>query len=163
MYEVIKSSIAFGGYKLNDIQHKIKKFYMLGDLTEEQMEELLKLSSNGASIDGERPQNIQLIQLLSDRIDELEARVKALETPEEPEPEPDIPEEPDVPTPEPEEPEEPEYEAWKPWDGISKDYQYGKIVTHNGKIWKTILASQNVWEPGAPGTENFWIIYTPET
>lgn len=41
MYNVIKSVVASGGFKLADIQHKIKKLYALGDLTEAQMDELL--------------------------------------------------------------------------------------------------------------------------
>ena len=57
--------------------------------------------------------------------------------------------------------EEPEYPEWKPWDGISKDYQKGAIVSHNGELWESVYDGQNVWQPGAPGTENMWVKYTP--
>ena len=78
---------------------------------------------------------------MSQRIDGLEKRLAALEG-EEPEPE--------------------EYEEWKPWDGVSNKYQLGAIVTHNGKLWESTFNGQNVWEPGAPGTDNLWKVYSTE-
>ena len=138
MYEVIKSVIAAGGYKLAEIQHKVKKLYVLGDITEEQMDELLSLAAGGVSTDAERPENLELIRNLAERVTTLESRVKALEG-----------EESDVPA----------YPAWKPWDGISKDYQQGAIVSHNGQLWESVFAGQNVWEPGTAGTETMWIAF----
>ena len=57
---------------------------------------------------------------------------------------------------------EPEgYPAWAAWDGISDKYQFGAIVSHNGKLWKSVYAGQNVWEPGVAGiNERFWVEYT---
>lgn len=34
-------------------------------------------------------------------------------------------------------------------------YMMGDKVTHNGKTWES-LVDNNVWEPGATGTENLW-------
>lgn len=34
-------------------------------------------------------------------------------------------------------------------------YSTGDKVTHNGTIWES-LVNNNVWEPGAEGTENLW-------
>ena len=34
-------------------------------------------------------------------------------------------------------------------------YAKGDKVTHNGKTWES-LVDNNVWEPGATGTENLW-------
>lgn len=34
-------------------------------------------------------------------------------------------------------------------------YAKGDKVTHNGKIWES-LVDNNVWEPGATGTESLW-------
>lgn len=142
MYEVIKSVIAVGGYKLAEIQYKVKKLYILGDLSEEQMDELLSLAGGGVSADAERPENLKLIENLAEEIEALKARVKALEG--------DEPADPDVPA----------YPAWKPWDGISKDYQPGAIVSHNGDLWQSVFSGQNVWEPGTPGTDFLWVKYT---
>jgi hypothetical protein len=50
-----------------------------------------------------------------------------------------------------------EYEAWTPWDGLSDKYQQGAIVTHNDKVWESVFSGQNVWEPGAAGTEALWV------
>lgn len=141
MYDVIKSAIAAGGYKLADMQHKIKKLYILGDITETEMDELLALAAVGVSTDAERPETLEMIRSLDAKISALDARVKVLES---------QPDEPDVP--------EGEYPAWKPWDGISNDYQPGAIVRHKGKVWISTFAGQNVWEPGTVG-EQFWKEY----
>lgn len=136
MVNVIKSVITAGGYKLNEVQRKIKKLYMLGDITEAEMDELLSLAADGVSSDAERPEVIAMLKSLSDKIDSLTARVAALEGGEEP---------------------EPEYTAWEPWDGISNKYQYGAVVTHKGNVWESIFNGQNVWEPGTQGTEKLWV------
>lgn len=139
MFEIIKSAISAGGYKLTDILHKIKKMYILGDLTEAQMDELFALASGGVSADAERPETLAMIQSLAEKISALEGRVVALETNDEPVPEPPV------------------YAEWKPWDGISKDYQHGAVVSHNGELWESVFEGQNVWEPGTAGTENMWV------
>ena len=140
MYEVIKSVIAAGGYKLAEIQRKVKKLYILGDLAEEQMDELLALAAVGVSADAERPENLELIQNLAEKVTALEGRVAALEGVEDGG-------------------ETEEYPVWKQWDGISKDYQQGAVVSHNGQLWESKFAGQNVWEPGAVGTETMWIAF----
>ena len=136
MKSIMKNVITSGGYKLAEIQHKIKKLYIMGDLSEEDMDELLALASGGVSVDAERPETLQMIHSLADEIEELKARVKVLEGGE------DVPAE--------------TYPAWKLWDGISKDYQKGAIVSHGGKLWESTYEGQNVWEPGTYGTENMW-------
>ena len=138
MYELIKSIILAGGYKLEDIQHKAQKMYILGAITESQMDELFALASAGVSTDAERPDTLAMFQAMSQRIDALEERLAALEG-KEPEPE--------------------EYEEWKPWDGVSNKHQPGAIVRHNGKLWESTFNGQNVWEPGAVGTEALWKEY----
>lgn len=141
MYELIKNIILAGGYKLEEIQHKVQKMYILGTITESQMDELFALASAGVSTDAERPDTLAMFQAMSQRIDGLEERLAALEG-KEPEPE--------------------EYEEWKPWDGVSNKYQLGAIVRHNGKLWESTFNGQNVWEPGAPGTDSLWKVYNAE-
>lgn len=143
MFDIIKKVIAAGGYKLADIQYRIKKLYAMGDLTETEADQLLVLAQGGVSPEAERPETLALIQTLSDKITALDARVKALEGGGE-------------------DPEDPsEYPAWKPWDGISTDYQPGAIVSHNGELWESVYDGQNVWEPGAVDNR-FWVVYTPD-
>lgn len=143
MYDVIRSAIAAGGYKLADMQYKIKKLYVMGDLTESEMEQLLEMASGGVSADTERPEVMAMIHTLDEKISALDGRVKALEG---------NPDEPDVP--------EGDYPAWKPWDGISTDYQKGAIVSHKGELWESVYDGQNVWEPGTVD-ERFWVEYIP--
>lgn len=153
MFEIIKSMISAGGYKLADVQHKIKKLFILGDLNEDQMDELLILAAGGVSTDAERPETLQLINTLFEEINALKQRVSALEGED-----PDVPVDPEEPV----EPVEPVYPEWKAWDGLSKDYQNGAIVSHNGELWYSVFAGQNVWEPGTAGTETLWVKYVPE-
>lgn len=136
MYNVIKGVISAGGYKLADIQQKIKRFYIRGDLTEAEMDELLSFASVGVSPDAERPEFLTLIQTLAEEVYALKERVLVLEGGNAD--------------------EETEYPVWKPWDGISKDFQYGAVVYHKGELWESAYNGQNVWEPGTVGTENLW-------
>ena len=144
MYEIIKSVIAAGGYKLAEIQHKIKKLYILGDLTEEQMDELLAMTQQNATASAERPETLALIQNLADRVAAVEKALAAKEDTSESDAETE------------------EYEAWTAWDGISNKYQPGAIVSHNGQLWKSVHSGQNTWEPGTVGTERLWVIYEME-
>lgn len=151
MYEVLKSVISTGGYKLTEIMHKTKKMYVLGDLTEAQMDELLLMASGGVSADAERPETLAMIRTLADEIKALTVRVAALEDTDNGSDNGDVVE-----------PEQPAYPEWKSWDGISTDYQHGAVVSHNGELWESIFNGQNVWEPGAVGTESLWVKYTEE-
>ena len=150
MFEVIKGAISAGGYKLTEILHKIKKMYILGDLTEAQMDELVAMASGGVSPDAERPETIAMIQKLAAEIKAVEARVKAVEKALNGGNE-DAGENEETTA----------YPAWKPWDGISKDYQKGAIVSHNDELWESVFIGQNVWEPGTAGTEAMWLKYNP--
>lgn len=147
MYGVFKSVISAGGYKLADIRYRIKKLYVYGDLTEEQMDELLAMASSGVSADAERPETLAMLQSLSDRITTVEAILKVLSGGG------------DGGDTGAGDAESTVYPEWKPWDGISADYQKGAVVSHNGELWESVFDGQNVWEPGAPGTENIWVKY----
>ena len=135
MFHLIKSVITAGDFKLADIRHKINKFYLLGNITEAEMDQLLALAGCNVSVDAERPDYMVIIQSIAAKVAVLDTRVKVLEG---------IEEEGDA------------HPTWKPWDGISKDYAYGEIVTHNSKLWESFFQGQNVWEPGTVG-QQFWI------
>ena len=139
MYDVLKSVISAGGFKLAEMQYKIKKFYGTDDLSEAQMDELLAMTINGISPEGERPEVMEMLRSLASRIEALEKKAAESTNPGE-----------ETPA---------KYEKWVPWDGISNKYQYGEIVSHNDKLWLSNYKGQNVWEPGAPGTEALWVVY----
>lgn len=141
MYKVLKSVISAGGFKLADIQYKVKKLYATGDLSEEQLDELLTMASMGVSTAAERPEVMEMLRSLDERIKALEAKLEGNNGNAE------------VPA---------EHEAWKPWDGMGDKYQKGAVVTHKDQLWESIYDGQNVWEPGAAGTESLWVIYEQE-
>lgn len=72
MKEFIEQVIAKGDYKLEELEVKIKKLYVLGDLTESEMDELLVLAAN--SVD-----NSAQVDMFAKLVD-LEHRVEALES-----------------------------------------------------------------------------------
>ncbi len=72
MYEFIADYIGKGDYKLEELEQKIKKMFILGDLTEAEMDELLTLAAD--SVD-----NSAQVDMFSKLVD-LEHRVEALET-----------------------------------------------------------------------------------
>lgn len=142
-YDIIKQSIDNGGYKLDEVTKKIKRLWIMGDLSEEQMTELLGLAQSQSNIDDERPEILVMIQALTDRIEDIEKTInEGAITP---------------PSTDPDNPDTPVYEDWAPWDGVSKKYQYGSIVRHNDKLWISTFMGQNVWEPGVYGWEEYTI------
>ena len=50
------------------------------------------------------------------------------------------------------------YPIWTQPYGASDAYQKDDIVQHNGKLWISLIEN-NVWEPGAVGTESLWREY----
>ena len=142
MYDIFKSRIENGGYQLADIQHRMKKLFALGDLTQEQLDELMALSQRNATADAERPETLRMLREIADRVAALEDKMKSQE---------------DTGTGE----ETEKYAPWAAWDGISNKYQKGAIVSHGDKLWQSVFDGPNVWEPGAVGTEAMWMEYTP--
>lgn len=72
MKEFIKSIIKSGDYVLSELEVKIKKLYVLGDLTSEDMDELLKFAAD--NVDDSAQVN------LFEKIVDLEHRIVALES-----------------------------------------------------------------------------------
>ena len=60
MYDIIESVILNGGYKLTEIQHKIKKLYVLGDLTEEQVAALRETIERSYVVEGDLRRDVAL-------------------------------------------------------------------------------------------------------
>ena len=142
-YDIIKAKLTNGSYKLDEMLTQIAKMFLLGELDEAQMDELRGMAVDGVSADAERPETLALIQALADKMAALEARVADLER----NTSGDVEEESG---------EQPKYPEWQPWDGISKDYAQGAIVTYNGELWESVYDGQNVWQPGVVGTESLW-------
>ena len=144
MADIIRSMIAAGGYSLADMTNKINVLWTTGFLTDGEREELLALAVEHADVEAERPGEQAMLEALAERLTALEGRVAALEG-------------------QSGGGDASEYPAWRPWDGMSKDYQKGAVVSHKGELWESVFPGQNVWEPGTVGTESLWVKYTPGT
>ena len=147
LFTILKSVINNGGLPLTQVTERIETMYLSGRLNAEERLELIELMHANANVANEKGNYEELYNALAKKYNDLEGRVAALEdrmagseVPDEGVGSKD------------------EYPAWELWDGVSNKYQTGAVVTHNGKVWQSMYAGQNVWEPGAPGIdERYWV------
>lgn len=119
MLQAFQAIISAGGYDLADIIQRIKTMYAMGDLTEDEMKQLLDFAAANADQDAMLPDMLERVGALETRLAAVEERVGKLE----------------AGGVEPGEPEEPVNE-WPEWvRPTSKDTQYrkGDKVTFNGQ------------------------------
>jgi hypothetical protein len=148
MYGIIKDVITAGNFKLEETKHKVKKLYLWGDITEAQADELIALMARNLSADAERPETVELVNRLADKIAKIEAEIATLKAGDGAS-----------------EPTE-EYPVWQAWNGLpGSGYDYDQIVRHpeTGVLWQSkYTGGKNTWEPGVLGTEQVWVRYIPE-
>lgn len=119
MFETFQTIINAGGYDLADLTERIKTLYALGELTEDEMKQLLDSAAANVDQDAMLPDVSERVGALETRIAAVEERVGKLE----------------AGGVEPGEPEEP-VDEWPEWvRPTSKDTQYhkGDKVTFNGQ------------------------------
>lgn len=119
MFETIQTIINGGDYDLTDLSQRIKTLYALGELSEEEMTQLLDSAAANANQDDMLPDMSERVGALETRMAAVEERVGKLE----------------AGGVEPGEPEEP-VDEWPEWvRPTSKDTQYNKgdKVTFNGR------------------------------
>lgn len=119
MFDTFQTIINAGGYDLADITERIKTLYAMGELSEDEMTQLLDSAAANADQDAMLPDVSERVGALETRIAAVEERVGKLE----------------AGGVEPGEPEEPVNE-WPEWvRPTSKDTQYNKgdKVTFNGQ------------------------------
>ena len=124
MFETFQTIINAGGYDLADLTDRVKTMYAMGELTEEEMTQLLDSAAANADQDVMLPDVVERVGALETRIAAVEERVGKLE----------------AGGVEPGEPEEPADE-WPEWvRPTSKDTQYNKgdKVTFNGKHYMCV-------------------------
>ena len=119
MFETVQTIINSGGYDLADISERIKTLFALGELSKEEMEQLLDSAAANADQDALLPDMTERVGALETRIAAVEERVGKLE----------------AGGVEPDEPEEPVDELPEWVRPVSKDTQYhkGDKVTFNGR------------------------------
>lgn len=117
MFETLQTIINAGGYDLADLSKRIKTLFALGELSEDEMTQLLDSAAANANQDAMLPDVSERVGALETRIAAVEERVGKLETGGV-----------DLGEPEPDE--------WPEWvRPTSKDMQYhkGDKVTFNGR------------------------------
>lgn len=129
MYEIFKNALK-GQYELVDMLNKIAEYYIKGNLSKEEKEELEEEARKNANpVNSYAPLETQLNEVF-ERIKSLEGRVSILEG--------NNPEEPSEPVE-----EWPEYV--KP-TGQHDAYRIGDKITYNGKHYECIFDGC-VWNP----------------
>lgn len=124
MFETVQTIINSGDYDLTDLTQRIKTLYALGELSEDEMTQLLDSAADNANQDAMLPDMTERVGALETRIAAVEERVGKLE-------------EGGV---EPGELEEP-VDEWPEWvRPTSKDTQYrkGDQVTFNGRHYMCV-------------------------
>ena len=124
MFATFQTIINAGGYNLADITERIKTMYAMGELTEDEMKQLLDSAAANANQDAMLPDMSERVGALETRIAEVEERVGKLEAG-------------GVEQGEPEEPAD----EWPEWvRPTSKDTQYNKgdKVTFNGRHYMCV-------------------------
>lgn len=128
MKTILENVIRNGKMPLREIGERIDTMYVSGRISADQRAELNELMYCNAKPENEIPDWQTAFRALEERVAALEEKAGGSGAGEEY----GIP-------------------AWKPWDGVSRDYEYGAVVTHGGKVWKSVYAGQNVWEPSVHG------------
>lgn len=124
MLETFQTIINAGGYNLADLSQRIKTLYALGELTEEEMTQLLDSAAANANQDDMLPDMTERVGALETRMAAIEERAGKLE----------------AGGMEPSEPEKP-VDEWPQWvRPTSKDTQYHKSdqVTFNGRHYTCV-------------------------
>lgn len=129
MYEIFKNALK-GQYELVDMLNKIAEYYIKGNLSKEEKEELEDEARNNVNPENSyAPLETQLNEVFK-RIKSLEGRVSILEGNN------------------PEEPSEPveEYPEYVKPTGAHDAYKIGDKITYNGKHYECIFDGC-VWNP----------------
>ena len=124
MFATFQTIINAGGYDLADLTERIRTLYAMGELSEDEMTQLLDSAAANANQDAMLPDVSERVGALETRIAAVEERVGKLE----------------AGGVEPGEPEEPADE-WPEWvRPTSKDTQYNKgdKVTFNGRHYMCV-------------------------
>ena len=135
MYEIFKNTLK-GQYELVDMLNKIAEYYIKGNLSKEEKEELEEEARQNANPVNSYPPLEEQLNALIVRVDTLENKVSQLEKTTTGEP-----------TEEPTEPID-EYPEYVQPTGAHDAYHIGDKITYNGKHYECIF-DNCVWTPDA--------------
>lgn len=133
MFATFQTIINTGGYDLADLTQRIKTMYATGELTEDEMEQLLKQAQDNAKPDDSYAPLADRVKAIETWQREVEERLGKLESGS---------------STDPSELEEPadEWPEYKQPTGAHDAYHVGDKITYNGKHY-TCLMDGCVWTP----------------
>lgn len=127
MFETFQTIINAGGYDLADLTERIKTMYVMGELTEEEMKQLLESAQANAKPDDSYAPLAERVKALEEWGTTVEERLTKLETGSSTEPGDEWPE-------------------YKQPTGAHDAYRVGDKITYNGKHY-TCVMDGCVWPP----------------
>lgn len=133
MFATFKTIINAGGYDLADLTERIKTLYALGELTEDEMTQLLESARTNAKPDDSYAPLADRVKAIEEWETTIEERLSKLETGS---------------STDPGEPGEPsdEWPEYKQPTGAHDAYHVGDKITYNGKHY-TCTYNGCVWTP----------------
>lgn len=133
MFEIFQTIINAGGYDLADLTQRIKTMYVMGELAEEEMRQLLEQAQTDAKPDEAYAPLPDRVKAIEEWETTVEERLNKLEA--------------DSPT-EPGGPEKPadKWPEYKQPTGAHDAYHVGDKITYNGKHY-TCIYDGCVWTP----------------
>ena len=133
MLETFQTIINAGGYDLADLTERIKTMYAMGELTEDEMEQLIEQAQTNAKPDDSYAQLNERVTAIETWQREVEDRLDKLESGS---------------STEPGEPKEPadEWPEYVQPTGAHDAYHVGDKITYNGKHY-TCIYDGCVWTP----------------
>lgn len=133
MFETFQTLINAGGYDLADLTERIKTMYVMGELTEDEMKQLLEQAQDNAKPDDSYAPLVDRVKAIEERETTIEERLSKLESGS---------------STDPGAPEEPadEWPEYKQPTGAHDAYRVGDKITYNGKHY-TCVMDECVWTP----------------
>lgn len=135
MFETFQTLINAGGYDLADLTERIKTMYVMGELTEDEMKQLLEQAQTNAKPDDSYAPLADRVKAIEEWETTIEERLSKLESGS------------STDSGEPEKPGD-EWSEYKQPTGAHDAYHVGDKITYNGKHYTCVLDGC-VWSPDA--------------
>lgn len=132
MFETVQTIINAGGYNLTDLSQRIKTLYAMGELTDDEMKQLLEQAQTNANPDDSYAPLADRVKAIEEWETTVEERLSKLETGSSTKPEGSAD----------------EWPEYKQPTGAHDAYHVGDKITYNGKHY-TCLMDGCVWTPDA--------------
>lgn len=135
MFETFQTIINAGGYDLDDLTQRIKTLYAMGELTEDEMKQLIEQAQTNANPDDSYAPLADRVKAIEEWETTIEERLSKLESGS---------------STDPGDPKDPadEWPEYKQPTGAHDAYHVGDKITYNGEHY-TCVMNGCVWTPDA--------------